>query len=507
MKKTLLLITLNITLVAATLAGLSPTQADSGVRGGGESKIDLNGKPELLELVNGLASTCQWVNGKDYSEKPAIKPHFEKAFTRLSSLDPRFAADLKKEVHSLQFCRTGALTKDLIFLMGRFSDILSPVYKNSKLAAFRLNDEVYVDAELADAHSPRSQAYLLVHEAMHSYIPYRLPFRQLKLRSAVKVIDDVDLGTITSTSELHRLLDLNGVWYPFSSLLPPGSSDFESFIHLSDEEKITWSYSRHNLAGIFKSNLELKEKLGKKVELFEPWVSKPFETLTSLICGSEQTHDAITEHLFSDLKQFPYANSSLPLICLGSLSSKSDRLPKILKMVGSESDLKTQINAYLTRVMGRGFIVRGNRLSPNALLAEFFGVDSQPYTAIKQTGRSVELSGLTTLYMYLVNSKKTDDVNEFFWNNVLFQRVVSLYDLAPKAAATQPPVEREVRHSQIQSPILFSQLMLGQAQTVAYECGVDAGQEFVTKLMNLNPGFFVNKNLVKENSEVTGDRK
>ncbi|MGE3974204.1 MAG: hypothetical protein AB7F59_06740 [Bdellovibrionales bacterium] len=483
----------------ALLAGCSISWA-SGVRGGGET-INISGYPELLELVRTKKFTCEWTNGKDFSQRENIKTAYDGVFTKLVSIDPVFAEDLKGEINYLQFCLTGALKS-----YPSYGEMLSPIYKNADQVAIRLNQEVYANNEILKEMSSRSQVYLLIHEAMHSYLSYHTTARQLKLRTAVSIIEAVELGQIKDKLDLHTQLEKNGVQFPFSSFLEDEESEFVRFLSLQGMDKFKLLLKRTNLTKFFMITPETLKKLGPYAKSAEPWVSAPYETLVSSICAVPGLDAKYLNHVIEDAKIYPYSASQLPLVCLSAAGTSSSMFWRAFAWLESTGGVTHHLNAFYNRVMTRGFEIRSNRLTANKEFNRFLGsyLITQkpiPYLSLDQPDRSLEFSSLAVLYAHYAKKKDTAEINKLFWNNSLFQQVVSIQDLKDKATSSNPYIVREAGHSLLQNPLLFTQIMTDFAIQLEKLSDQKVAQDFVEKLMSLRPGYYVNKNFIPSTKE------
>ena len=178
----------------------------SGVRGGGHV-IDVDSNPQLLDTLS--KASCRWKQGTELvNSLPSLQPILDK----LARLDWYYSSDLKQEISRLNYCFTGRLRP----VPANENNSISQPLESKKLfqAGFRWNENVYIDQDIFKKLNPLNQSMLIIHEAMHSYIPMETEDRMLKLRSAVHDIYSVYLGKIITQEDLHYSFTLNEVQFP-----------------------------------------------------------------------------------------------------------------------------------------------------------------------------------------------------------------------------------------------------------------------------------------------------
>ena len=195
----------------AALIGLSAlAHADgSGVRGGGQV-VDVDSTPALVDLVG--KAVCDWQPGSQVvTEHPSFMSEVIKPLARL---DWYFADDLLTEAQSLRFCFTGPLYRVLPSDPG--SPVKPPNQQGVRQIGYRLNDTIYIDADLFNdpKMTEYTRAYVILHEVIHTYFPMDLQDRQLKLRSMVKAIGTIESGKITTRDQLYFQMRSNEIAFP-----------------------------------------------------------------------------------------------------------------------------------------------------------------------------------------------------------------------------------------------------------------------------------------------------
>lgn len=169
----------------AAAFGPSIARAETGgtdVGGGGEVVI-VDGRPSLRDLVDN--TVCTWVTGNSFK---ATLTYFPTVMQALEQTHWYFAASLPNELSKLTFCLTEG---DLRQVDTEDQDGLTIYYLpgETRQVAVRINDRVYLDTKLFGALDERNQAYLVVHETMHTYIALNASQRNSKLRSMVRTIE------------------------------------------------------------------------------------------------------------------------------------------------------------------------------------------------------------------------------------------------------------------------------------------------------------------------------
>ncbi len=190
------------------LMSLSLPTFASGVRGGGHV-VEVNGNLELLDIVTN--ATCNWFSGKEIITQ---RSHVQKILNKIEKLDWYVALELKREIEYLSWCLTGNLysvpsTDDDSFVR--------QLNRGVQQAAFRFNENAYIDSTKLSRLSQSSQAYLIFHEALHSYLSMGTDMRIFKLQSLVSTIRRVDLGQITTRESLNFNLSRNDMEFVFST--------------------------------------------------------------------------------------------------------------------------------------------------------------------------------------------------------------------------------------------------------------------------------------------------
>jgi hypothetical protein len=246
--------------VLATVAIMAvPSAFASGGRGGG-NVIDVDSTPYLMDLVS--RAVCDWKKGSEFVTE---LPELQNTLTKLARLDWYFAHDLEQEIGALSFCMTGELYT--VNPYDRESLVRRPVGERVRQVAYRLNENAYIDTEIFERMNAENRAMLIIHETMHSYLDMNTFERGLKIRSMVKVIDQVRRGQIVTRAKLHFAMEKNEILFPTSVEALEGKKDVLTFLKSPINDQIA----------LIKKTLKpetLADITPEQIELLAPWDRK-----------------------------------------------------------------------------------------------------------------------------------------------------------------------------------------------------------------------------------------
>lgn len=205
----------NLTVLISTVALLATQNlslaasggGSDGTRGGGET-VFVNGKERLRDLVD--PSVCEDRSG---AELRAENPEIDRILDKVAKLDWYFAVGLRWSINRLDLC----FTERLIRLRNWDYDSViayEPYPKSQAAIRFIYSSDVYVDRSLYNKLSVEDQAFLVIHEAMHDFIPLEVLHRNEDVRAVVKALAQVANGRLNTLSKLYRVFDRNFVVYP-----------------------------------------------------------------------------------------------------------------------------------------------------------------------------------------------------------------------------------------------------------------------------------------------------
>ena len=198
MKQTTLTQTFCAALLALTiLPAVAQEATDTGTRGGGES-VDVRGRPVLRDLVDN--TSCDWATGRDMM---AAQPRVNQILTALEGVHWYFGFQLRWEMESLHYCRTQNLVRVSTSDAGGLT--IYAEAGDTEQAAIRLNRSVYLNNTIYSRMDATSQAFLQIHEALHSFIPMNSELRNGQLRSTVAALLRLESGAITGDQLLYQM--------------------------------------------------------------------------------------------------------------------------------------------------------------------------------------------------------------------------------------------------------------------------------------------------------------
>ena len=193
-----------ITTQAQESAVLRTDATDTGTRGGGES-VDVRGRPVLRDLVDN--TVCDWASGPDIIATQ--QPRVNQILASLRQAHWYFALLLRREMESLNFCRTESLVR----INTADADGLTIYVEDTRQVAIRVNGSVYLNTRIYNRMDATSRAYLLVHEALHGFIPMDSLMRNSQLRSTVATLGRLERGEIAPDQFFYQL-SMNQVRVP-----------------------------------------------------------------------------------------------------------------------------------------------------------------------------------------------------------------------------------------------------------------------------------------------------
>jgi hypothetical protein len=173
--------------IFALLASLTMASAPAHAGEGGSGGI--GGGEHVGKYLRDLVSegTCVIQTGRSFAAKEA--PLLKGILTKLEQTHWFFAEQLRAQIDDLRVCKVGGNLRRI-----RTNDANDFVYykERSGLIAIRtygeVEDYVFVDSGAFQSLNAESKAYLLIHEAMHAFIPAGADRRNQKVRNIVAAI-------------------------------------------------------------------------------------------------------------------------------------------------------------------------------------------------------------------------------------------------------------------------------------------------------------------------------
>lgn len=193
----LIICTILITLVITPAFASGSGGSSSGARGGGEA-TNLDGKPALRDLVDN--TVCNWVPAKEFLPRLT---HYPKIIRSLISANWVFSVELEDSGSELDICLVNGPLKKLS--SEELNDVT--VYSTAtEQVAIRYGQNIYLNLPLFEKMDAINQAYLYLHEVMHSFVGKIIPQRMSKLRSMVAAIRQNELHPTTEERFYYLML-------------------------------------------------------------------------------------------------------------------------------------------------------------------------------------------------------------------------------------------------------------------------------------------------------------
>ena len=263
-------------------------EGTDSTRGGGEVE-SIGGLHRLRDLVD--PSVCE---NKTGVRMRAENPIIDEILASIAKLDWYFAAGLKYDIDQLEIC----FTSELIRIPGEdFDSVIRQKPWHYRQAAIRFleSHDVYVNRHIYDLLPQQDQAFLVIHESMHSFVPLDAPQRLESVRAAVKALANVYDGIITDSTQLHFALNRSSVDYPWVSRELVNSREAIEFALSSGQEQSQALLQSSNLNILF----DLKDRRSRHLlygfhqELFYRGPSEIVEKLLRTSPNSMEILDRI----------------------------------------------------------------------------------------------------------------------------------------------------------------------------------------------------------------------
>jgi hypothetical protein len=246
---------------------MASLNAFPGEKGNGGETLDVNGVLRLRDLVEG--TTCSWVDGQEVIDE---NPILNDVLNRLAAVDWYFSYDLKQEILDLNYC----LTKKLVKInTNDFGSLITTYNYRAAQVAIRFNRQVYIDTNISSLMPAYDHAFLIVHEAMHTYLSADTFMRNNKVRSQVKAIESVYGGLISSTYAYHVQMRNNDILFPLSAQKLAAKKENVLYFLGNYEVKRAAIMKETSVEGFYKTM--------KKIDAFDiaPWHRGSLEQATA----------------------------------------------------------------------------------------------------------------------------------------------------------------------------------------------------------------------------------
>lgn len=410
-------------------------QSGGGVHGGGHV-VDVDGTPELLDLVK--SATCDWRAG---TKVYAAHPEVARILKKLATLDWYFAGELEREIRRLGYCYTGELYRLTP------TDFWSPVastrrFRNQYVqAAVRWDDNVYVNEAEMGRLTPRRRAFLLIHEAMHSYLSMETLERNLKLRSMIRAISMVDDGEMTRREDLHFVMGKNEILFPRTVGELDRSRVTVEFLLATPDEQVQR----------IREGADLDAALSD--DSFLPALSKWDRERIRRLGGIRRiVEDAYGRALakaetaeFEALLSRPY-ESLRPALLAVAVSGQLDETRRA--MLFQSKSIASVVHEIHHSLVASPVRAGPLRILADAELAWIFGAETEdrtyPLTSFPlQVRLDSGLKGLVQIAIHAIRSGQTEALDAQICTNPEFYAALGLKSQRAQVTALKPHIERE----------------------------------------------------------------
>lgn len=427
--------------------GLSAWAMEEGTRGGGQVVNLKGGISELRDLVD--KTNCDWKSGDEILKSaPAISNILQK----VSEIDWYVAFNFEREIRNLGWC----FTSELIKLNVDDADALTSHYDyDSTQAAIRILDaeEVYVDSTVFDEKlTPRTKAFLIIHEMLHSFIKKDQSLRNTRLRSMVKTIERVADGIIDSRDKFDFQVKMNAITLPLQTQTLDPFKDFVLYA--------------------LGSNATRKDVLRRTVDVDALFAeSKHSAEFVAALAAQDQTtmqtfsaKDSIREIcLLESQKQSPDSPDSLVNALLAKTNLSKETLMACLDGASSNATLKNKIllspgflgsiDLIFTQMSQKSFSIKDQRIVVPSVVAMMTvtepAQDTVPFTSLdpvmnmnwnKLNSQGV---GFYNYVKMLIENDAWTELSSRIAQNPVFYKAFSFDSLKAQLPDVQSPVTLE----------------------------------------------------------------
>jgi hypothetical protein len=433
-------------IVAGFLLGASSiAHAQGGRVGGGGHIVDVNGTPELMDLVKG--TTCTWQTGDTVV---AAHPEVLRILKKVSALDWYFAHEIETEMRSLNFCFTGPLLR--ITPIDPKSPVATTVMlgKKYKQLAVRADSTVFVDEDLYNSpkFSENRRAMLLIHETMHTFIPMELAddIRYLYLWTIVKDIALIDAGRITTADQLHQEMQNNQVYFPTQV---ERLNQYESVVLF-----ITGTAAEQKAAILASASPEsLVELPSEENQYLAPWDRDYIESrglIGVLTDALIETMKSSTETEFESLFKKSYPKLNVGLVALSVLDQLSATKKDFLLQ---STVMSTALKSIEQNLMALAVSEGAYRPMASPELANFLGCDPSEvnYAPVSHlTGEitpNADFDALVQIVVISIQQKNWSPLQTQIGNSDDFYGALGLKTQKQAVAAMHPAVSRDRQYA------------------------------------------------------------
>jgi hypothetical protein len=407
-----------------------------GERGNGGNTVDVDGITRLKDLVD--KTICSWVDGEALINKNQI---LADALKKLSFVDWYFAQDLENEIKSLSYCMTGKL---VTIDTNDYDSLVTAYHLKSEQVAIRLNRAVYINESLMNSMPKYDQAFLVIHEAIHTYIDQDAEMRNQKVRSSVRAIESVYKGNLASTRSYHLQMRNNAIDFPFTVEALTSRKDATLFIIGDYAEKRSIIMSENSVERVF-----------DKVKNFPDYLLATWhQDLINYTNVENFVSQAIQQEDLLVLKRMIDAEASVRETTLSVLYSSeiAQNNQTIRDFLASEANIQelvsntfNKISAHTVTKNGQGRLI----IPGMELLAKNSSSDETPFTSLEALNSNTyldlrsELKAFIQHTILLIQNKNDKALDQMIFNNPEFYEAFATKDLKEKLNATSVSFELE----------------------------------------------------------------
>jgi hypothetical protein len=469
--------------------------AFGGTRGGGKG-VYIGKEIYLSDIIQrkGNENACRWRSGDSVL---AENPYLSKILDKISKVDWYFAADFKTQILSLNFCFIGQLrpvqTTDSDDPINFYTEESGPQLAIRMLGDDN-NDEVYIDTNIYHSRetTPRSRAFTIVHETMHSYIDLGIARRNMKLRGAVLAIadlydgkiglEDFELGLRKAEINFPQGAEIRNAEIPFMTYV--GSDTLQRRDILFHASSVSAIIGQRDISALIYA---LKpEDWGPYKAIQDNW----YPSLVGDFCNGSDTQvmDLLSPMLNADsfdLLQYCMVNShgnlSRPLkdLYYQTHDLVSTYIPFIRRLA------QKSVHSESMRVMASRQVVE---MSASKLDTRTF----RPITELKPVERfdqlQTQMSAFFTQVRDLAAGGAWDQIGKVTWNNPDFYRAFTVIGFANQIEASQDILYRE------EIPVardIFTDVSERPLRLLVVVLGPTLGQEFINHIDQSKLGYSI----------------
>ncbi|MCM2278581.1 MAG: hypothetical protein NDJ89_10955 [Oligoflexia bacterium] len=470
-----------VVFLSLLVANLAHARGGSdGTRGGGEVLSERDGTLRLRDLVD--PSVCEMRTG---AEMRAANPAIDQILEKISRLDWYFAAGLKYEITQLNIC----LTEGLIRLPERDRDsvIIYVPQGRRYQAAIRFLDsrDVYLSRSLYEGLSyEQDRAFLIIHEALHSFIPRHSRNRKEGIMAAVKTLSRVVEGQIRAARKLRADLNAASIEYPWTEASLAPSRAAVEFALAAPAEQARMLLASRELDQLFGANTALKAELLHPLHRGLLFISPA--TLVARLLAEGENPTELLEVLINP----PAGNAPVTAFdpLLVALAFAADESPELLQRIMESSAARQGPNLF-ERMKKKSLKAGKVRIEANPEYA-LLGIREQesserinalsvrPYSLGEENKTPAEVRGFLAFVVELAKDPAREELlARTVTRNDNFYAAFGIRELQAQLAALNAPIARERTYLAEALPALVQGFRIALVTQVTREAGPEAAEK------------------------------